>query len=91
MSKAEKRGFFRGAEFSRLLILAAMVAIGWPLVVHYGFTAKPTEKPKLPCLPRESNRAYALAAATDHSRLRQGNLFPSSFRHLGWATITSIP
>ncbi|MDB5350012.1 MAG: hypothetical protein JWN86_1259 [Planctomycetota bacterium] len=57
MSRSEAGGFFRGAEFSRLIILAAMLAIGWPMVVYFGFAARkpaaprPTPIASLPPLP----------------------------------------
>ncbi len=66
MSKSEKGGFFRGAEFSRLIILAAMLAIGWPLVVYYGFATKKPEPPKTPPIaslpplpPPDDDKAFA--------------------------------
>lgn len=46
MSRDERRGLFRGAEFSRLLILAGLLVVGWPLVLYYGFARPRTPAPK---------------------------------------------
>ena len=40
----ERPTFFRGAEFSRLVILAGLVLAGIPLAIYYGY-AKPTPPP----------------------------------------------
>ncbi len=52
------KGFFRGAEFSRLLILAVLLLVGWPAVYYYGFARvrNPAPRPapiaSLPPLPQ---------------------------------------
>lgn len=45
MRDREGRGYFRGSEFSKLLILAGLLAIGWPLVIYYGFVSRPAARP----------------------------------------------
>lgn len=71
MSREEPRGFFRGAEFSRVVILGGLLAVGWPLVVYYGFArSRPADRPRpapiasLPPLPA-ADPAPELAAVMD--------------------------
>lgn len=58
MSQDDSRGFFRGAEFSRLLILAGLLLVGWPAVYYFGFAGVKPQPPrndaiaKLPPLPQ---------------------------------------
>jgi hypothetical protein len=40
VSGEKPRGLFRGSEFARLLILLAILIVGWPLVIFYGIVQK---------------------------------------------------
>ncbi len=48
MIRDEAPGFFRGSEFSKLLILAALVVIGWALILYYGLQGHAPEPEKAP-------------------------------------------
>jgi hypothetical protein len=47
LSRVQK-ALFRGSEYPKLLVLAATLLIGWPMVVYYGFYSKTPEKPVVP-------------------------------------------
>lgn len=44
----DEKPIFRGSELPKMLILAGLLLLGWPLVIYYGFFNKPQAKPVAP-------------------------------------------
>ncbi|QEH37434.1 hypothetical protein OJF2_60250 [Aquisphaera giovannonii] len=45
MGRDDRRGFFRGGELGRLLLLAAIMVVGWAMVWQYGHARPQAEEP----------------------------------------------
>ncbi len=72
--------FFRGAEFSRLLLFLAIMAIGWPLFLVFGGPGDPPPKPTpaaevAPLPPPDESPAFAAVVDKTPMRFQENSAY----------------
>lgn len=89
MNAAEERTFFRGKEFSRLLVLGVFLLGFGPLAIYYGYVRRPPDPPLLvsassipPLPPADTGPEFALLRDGKPKEARDDDAWETLFKRV---------